>query len=125
PRYTVRNWQRLVSLSIAAGRDSPTHIIWPEAAPPFPLEGVPAALSDIAQLTARGAILLTGNVRIERNGGAPHFYNSFAMFGPGGKLLATSDKFHLVPFGEYLPFESTLRAIGITEIAANTGFSSG
>jgi apolipoprotein N-acyltransferase len=40
-------------------------------------------------------------------------------------LLATSDKFHLVPFGEYLPFEDTLRSIGLTEIAANVGFSSG
>jgi apolipoprotein N-acyltransferase len=125
PRDTVRNWQRLVMLSIAPARETPTHIIWPEAAPPFPLGDVPAALSDITQLTARGAILMTGNVRIERNGGAPRFYNSFAMFGPGGQLLATSDKFHLVPFGEYLPFETTLRAIGITEIAANTGFSSG
>ena len=120
PRDTVRNWQRLVALSIVPARETPTHIIWPEAAPPFPLGDVPAALSDITQLTARGAILMTGNVRIERNGGAPRFYNSFAMFGPGGKLLATSDKFHLVPFGEYLPFETTLRAIGITEIAANT-----
>jgi apolipoprotein N-acyltransferase len=125
PRYTVRNWQRLVALSIAPARELPTHIIWPEAAPPFPLDNVPAALSDIAQLTARGAILMTGNVRIDRTGGVPRFYNSFAMFGSGGKLLASSDKFHLVPFGEYLPFETTLRAIGITEIAANTGFSSG
>jgi len=88
-------------------------------------DNVPAALSDIAHLTARGAILMTGNVRIDRTGGVPRFYNSFAMFGSGGKLLASSDKFHLVPFGEYLPFETTLRAIGITEIAANTGFSSG
>jgi apolipoprotein N-acyltransferase len=47
------------------------------------------------------------------------------MFGPHGKLLATADKFHLVPFGEYLPFENVLRSIGLTEIAANTGFSSG
>jgi apolipoprotein N-acyltransferase len=125
PRYTVRNWQRLVALSIAPARETPTHIIWPEAAPPFPLDNVPAALSDIAQLTGRGAILMTGNVRIDRTGGAPRFYNSFAMFGSGGKLLASSDKFHLVPFGEYLPFETTLRAIGITEIAASTGFSSG
>jgi apolipoprotein N-acyltransferase len=31
----------------------------------------------------------------------------------------------LVPFGEYLPFETALRSIGITEIAADTGFSSG
>ncbi len=125
PRYTARNWQRLVSLSVAPARETPTQIIWPEAAPPFPLESVPAALSDIRQITARGAVLMTGTVRIDRNGGAPKFYNSFAMFGQGGKLLASSDKFHLVPFGEYLPLENTLRAIGITEVAANTGFSSG
>jgi apolipoprotein N-acyltransferase len=30
-----------------------------------------------------------------------------------------------VPFGEYLPFDDALRSIGLTEIAANTGFSSG
>jgi apolipoprotein N-acyltransferase len=124
PRYTLRNWTRLVDLSIAPAAQVPTIIIWPEAAPPFPVERVPAALSDIAKITARGSVLMTGTVRIEQNGGAPKFYNSFAMFG-GGRLLASSDKFHLVPFGEYLPFERTLRAIGITEVAANTGFSSG
>ena len=125
PRLTVRNWQRLMALSLAPAAEAPTHIIWPEAAPPFPLEQVPAALADIARLTARGAVLMTGTVRIEQNGGHPRFFNSFAMFGSGGKLLASSDKFHLVPFGEYLPFESALRSVGLTEIAANTGFSSG
>jgi apolipoprotein N-acyltransferase len=64
-------------------------------------------------------------VRVDGEGPRARYYNSFAMFGPHGKLLATSDKFHLVPFGEYLPFEDTLRAIGLTEIAADTGFSSG
>jgi apolipoprotein N-acyltransferase len=126
PRYTVRNWQRLMALSAAPAQQTPTHIIWPEAAPPFPLDRVPEALAEIGRLTSGGAVLMTGNVRIEQvAGGPPHFFNSFAMFGPGGKLLVTADKFHLVPFGEYLPFENTLRAIGITEIAANTGFSSG
>lgn len=124
PQLTVRNWARLVDLSIAPAAQPPTIIVWPEAAPPFPVERVPAALSDISKITARGAVLMTGTVRIDQNGGAPKFYNSFAMFG-GGRLLASSDKFHLVPFGEYLPFETTLRAIGITEVAANTGFSSG
>jgi apolipoprotein N-acyltransferase len=125
PRLTARNWQRLISLSVASAPQPPTHIIWPEAAPPFPLEEVPAALSDIAQVTDKGSILMTGNVRTERNGDQSRFFNSFAMFGAGAKLLASSDKFHLVPFGEYLPFEGTLRSIGLTEIAANTGFSSG
>jgi len=124
-RYLVRNWRRLVDLSASPAAVSPTHIIWPEAAPPFVLARSPEALADIAHLTGNSRVLLTGEVRIEGEGAATRFYNSFAMFGPHGKLLATEDKFHLVPFGEYLPFEDTLRSIGITEIAANTGFSSG
>ena len=124
-RYLARNWRRLLDLSAAPAAVAPTHIIWPEAAPPFVLARTPEALSDLAQLTGDSRVLLTGTVRIEEAGPRSRFYNSFAMFGPHGKLLATSDKFHLVPFGEYLPFEDILRSVGITEIAADTGFSSG
>ena len=124
-RLQARNWQRLIDLSQTPATVTPSLIIWPEAAPPFVLERTPQAITDIAQITGDSRVLLTGQVRIAEGGGATRFYNSFAMFGPHGKLLATSDKFHLVPFGEYLPFEDTLRSIGITEIAADTGFSSG
>jgi apolipoprotein N-acyltransferase len=125
-RYLLRNWQRLIDLSESRAAVAPTIIIWPEAAPPFqPLARFPEAMADIAKLTAESRLLMTGEVRVDGDGPRARYYNSFAMFGPHGKLLATSDKFHLVPFGEYLPFEDTLRSIGLTEIAANTGFSSG
>jgi len=40
--------------------------------------------------------------------------------------LATYDKFHLVPFGEYLPFEHTFDQWGITKLTGITGsFASG
>ena len=121
-----RNWRRLVDLSITPAAVAPTHIIWPEAAPPFPLTRQPEAMAEDAGLTADARVLLTGDVRIEQNQGEQtRFYNSFDVFGDRGKLLATSDKYHLVPFGEYLPFEKTMRALGFSEIAANTGFSSG
>jgi apolipoprotein N-acyltransferase len=71
-------------------------------------------------------VLLTGDVRVSRDGGQPQrVYNSFDIFGPSGDLLSTYDKFHLVPFGEYVPLEPVLKRIGITEIAANEGFASG
>jgi apolipoprotein N-acyltransferase len=124
-QYLVRNWRRLIDLSAAPAAVKPTHIIWPEAAPPFALARAPEALAEIATLTGDSGVLLTGDVRIEEGGPRPRFYNSFAMFGPHANLLATSDKFHLVPFGEYLPFETVLRSLGLTEIAASTGFSSG
>jgi apolipoprotein N-acyltransferase len=125
PENTVRNWRRLMDLSALPAAQQPTHIIWPEAAPPFVLERVPQALAEIAALTAESRVLMTGQVRIADEGGRRASYNSFAIFGPDGQLLGTYDKFHLVPFGEYVPVGPVLRTLGITEIAADTGFSSG
>jgi apolipoprotein N-acyltransferase len=126
PDRLQQNWQRLIDLSNSPAAIPPTLIIWPEAAPPFPLQRSPDAMNQIAEITGDTRVMLTGDVRIEDEPGRKRrFFNSFRIFGPHGKLLATSDKFHLVPFGEYLPFEEKLRAIGLTEIAANTGFSSG
>jgi apolipoprotein N-acyltransferase len=69
---------------------------------------------------------LTGAVRIAEENNATEFYNSFYILGEGGQVLATYDKFHLVPFGEYLPFERTLNSWGITQIGGGvSGFSEG
>jgi apolipoprotein N-acyltransferase len=121
----VRNWRRLIDLSNAPGAVMPTHIVWPEAAPPFALTQVPSAMTEIAALTDDNRVLLTGDQRVEGTRGNARFYNSFDVIGPHGAMLGVYDKFHLVPFGEYLPFPGVLRALGFTEIAANTGFSAG
>lgn len=124
PENRERNWRRLIELSSKPAAQQPTHIVWPEAAPPFLLEGNPGALADIAALTGDARVLMTGQVRVANQNGTRNSYNSFAIFGPGG-LVGTYDKFHLVPFGEYVPGGPLLRTLGITEIAASTGFSSG
>jgi apolipoprotein N-acyltransferase len=122
PRYRVRNWQRLIDLSVAKNGPQPTHIIWPEAAPPFLLAREPEALDDVTLLTSRDTVLLTGAVRVEVNTPTDyHFFNSFYVFGNGGQLLDTYDKFHLVPFGEYLPLKSLFSAIGIAKIVNSPG----
>jgi apolipoprotein N-acyltransferase len=123
-RYVLRNWQRLIDLSRAPGRV--THIIWPEAAPPFLLDRSPMALDEIARLTAGGQSLMTGSARAERSADKLSFYNSLYIFGPGGQPVAVYDKFHLVPFGEYVPFAETLSHLGISKLTAGQeGFSAG
>jgi apolipoprotein N-acyltransferase len=43
------------------------------------------------------------------------------VFGEGGSLTAVYDKIHLVPFGEYLPLQSLLEAIGLQQLTRMRG----
>ncbi len=123
-RYVTRNWQRLLDLSNAPGKA--TLIVWPEAATPFLLGRSAVALEEIANLTRSGRSLITGSARAAPGADEIRYYNSLYMFGPGGRREAVYDKFHLVPFGEYVPFEDLLRHIGITKLTEGQGgFSSG
>jgi len=128
-RLMLRNWQRLMDLSIAKpdpalGR--PTHIVWPEAATGFAVARSPGALDQIGLLTMRGQTLLAGSVRLAENpDGSRAWYNSLYLFGPHGALPLVYDKFHLVPFGEYVPYATILAAIGITQVTTGEGASAG
>jgi apolipoprotein N-acyltransferase len=124
----LRNWQRLVDLSIRPPADHqnlPTHIIWPEDATGFPVARSPGALDQIALLTARGQTLITGSDRVLRDDRGITAYNSLYLFGPSGALPLIYDKFHLVPFGEYVPLANILNRIGIKQLTVGTGFSAG
>ncbi len=120
-----RNWRRLLTLSQSAPGSLPTHIIWPEAAPPFLLESSPQALSEISSMIAPDRVLITGAVRrVLSPDGQASYFNSLFVFGADG--VQVYDKFHLVPFGEYVPFATALNAIGITKLTAGqAGFSAG
>jgi len=85
----------------------------------------PGALDEIGLFTARGQTVITGSDRIVP--GPRHLvaYNSLYVFGPRGALPEVYDKFHLVPFGEYVPFARVLNSIGITQLTVGEGFSAG
>lgn len=121
PALVEENWNRLISLSNAPAKRRPTHIIWPEAAPPFILTRSAYALDEIAILTGQDRVLMTGALRALQHGDRLDYYNSFYVFGHGGEMLDVYDKFHLVPFGEYLPFETMLKRLGLTKIVGVDG----
>ncbi len=121
-RFLLRNWNRLLDLSRADHGPQPNVIIWPEAAPPFLLTRSPEALGEIASLTADKAVLMTGSVRAAfDDAGQRHFFNSFYIFGHEGRIIGVYDKFHLVPFGEYLPLAGLLERLGISKLVDSPG----
>jgi apolipoprotein N-acyltransferase len=117
PQLQLRNWLRLLQLSQASAHIAPTIIIWPEAAPPpFLLQRVPAAVAEVGRLIPGNRVLMTGTVRADVTGSTVRYFNSFYIFSYGGRLIGTYDKFHLVPFGEYLPFPDLLHTLGLSKI---------
>ncbi|MDT2020407.1 apolipoprotein N-acyltransferase [Methylocella sp. CPCC 101449] len=105
-----------------AGVADATHLIWPESAFPFILSRDPAALREIGTFLPASTILVTGAARFEqfdRTAGsrrpAGRYYNSIQAVLPGGAIVATYDKVHLVPFGEYLPLGWLLDKVGLRQ----------
>ena len=108
----------------SAGVRDATHLIWPESAFPFLLTREPDALAQIAALLPQGTVLITGAVRapelppgqkIERA------YNSIYVIDHDGSILSVYDKIHLVPFGEYLPFQDFLEKLGLMQLTKLPG----
>ena len=97
-----------------------THLIWPESAFPFYLVREPDALGAITAMLPEHTTLITGAAR-PAGAGSHHAYNSVYAIGHDGPVTAIYDKVHLVPFGEYLPFESLFTRIGLTQLTGVPG----
>jgi apolipoprotein N-acyltransferase len=105
-----------------------TILIWPESAFPFFLAREPDALSQITQLLGGRTLLITGAVRLGEpfNPANPTVYNSIYVIDHDGSIVSIYNKVHLVPFGEYLPFQRFLEAIGLQQLTKLPGgFSAG
>jgi apolipoprotein N-acyltransferase len=112
-----------------SGRDGRrvTHLLWPESAFPFILSRDPQALGDIASLLGADTTLITGAARVEMKAGRdPAYYNAIEIVDHDGLSRERYDKQHLVPFGEYTPFDAFLEKIGVTQfVQAPGGFTPG
>jgi apolipoprotein N-acyltransferase len=101
-----------------------THLIWPESAFPFLLAREADALADIAKLLAPGTVLITGAARAAELGPSTrtlHAYNSIYVIDHDGSIVSVYDKIHLVPFGEYLPFQHVLERLGLMQLTKVPG----
>ncbi len=104
-------------------------LVWPEAAIPTALLDDTSAQAAIAQHLSEGQILVVGSYRVKRQDSGNQYYNSLLVFEVTGddlRLLKTYDKHHLVPFGEYLPFEDIFSRLGLKKlVSVGDSFSPG
>ncbi len=101
-----------------------THLIWPESAFPFFLTREPDAMGQIAGLLRPNTVLITGAVRaaqVDPAARSMRAYNSVYAIDRDGSIVGIYDKVHLVPFGEFLPFQPLLEKIGLQQLTKVVG----
>ncbi|MGC6475944.1 MAG: apolipoprotein N-acyltransferase [Parvibaculales bacterium] len=115
---------RLTQLDMAP---PPDIIIWPETAVPSLLARDAALQADLTQLLPKQTSLIMGSLRREWQAGAARWQSFNSLFvWRAGQIEAVYDKHHLVPFGEYLPFQAQLEALGLRQLTQlRGGFAAG
>lgn len=100
----VNRYQQLTRQASANGAQ---FVLWPESATPFFFDEDQGADQIRAMVRQLGTPLLFGSDEVER--GTPNrLYNSAFMLDSAGTTAAVYRKMHLVPFGEYVPFQWAL-----------------
>jgi apolipoprotein N-acyltransferase len=114
---------RYLALSARPGLDQVTHLIWPESPFPFFLTREADAFAQIARALPANTLLFTGAMRLADpdNPAQSGVYNSIYVIDRQASIRAVYDKVHLVPFGEYLPFEEILERIGLQTLTEQRG----
>jgi apolipoprotein N-acyltransferase len=102
----------------------PTHVIWAETAVPYIIDQTPELAKTLSLAAPPGGLLIVGAPRATPPGRKPsRLWNSLLALDSQGRITATYDKFHLVPFGEYVPLRGLLPVNKLT--AGRRDFSPG
>lgn len=93
-------------------------LIWPETAVQDETFDRESSLERyrMAMLLENRSYGLTGVPRVDVKGGRVRYFNSMMAIDQSRRLFARYDKSHLVPFGEYLPLQGLLNAIGLQSL---------
>ncbi|MGZ8363750.1 MAG: apolipoprotein N-acyltransferase [Caulobacteraceae bacterium] len=124
---------RYVTMTAQPTGKRPDIVIWPEGAIPAAVDEYLAPggwpLAFIQDSLQPGQTLILGGYRIGGTRAEPKYYNSLLALRReqnGLRITGVYDKYRLVPFGEFLPAEPVLAALGLKNLAhVGDGFSHG
>ncbi len=134
PQYKQANINLYFSLSQAKNNglslSNVDILVWPESALPLLYQESLDVQNRINAILPKRTLLIMGALRrdlTKRDAkGRSYAYNSVLAINNNGQTLASYDKSHLVPFGEYLPGEKILAPLGIRKIVdVPYGFNAG
>ena len=113
-RHVAEILRTFVTLSDSAGSARPRWVVWPETATGTYLRREPLQSLEVAQLAARlGAPVFMGFAHWSYGAdGRPVVWNAAGAWRPDGSLSPVYAKRHLVPFGERVPFQWLVPALG-------------
>lgn len=112
-KYKKIIMQRYTDLSREVFKENPALIVWPEAATPgFVIKNLPLLNQLGSIIKEADTHFLIGSSEYSKfarkAGDRGKLGNTALFFSPEGKVLGQYLKIHLVPFGEYLPYEGTI-----------------
>lgn len=121
----LANARTHLAMTVTPGFETVTHVIWPETAMSYFLGHEPELRQAIGAVTPKNGVILTGTLRAEPRTETTPFqvWNSLQGVDAKGEIVLSYDKFHLVPFGEYVPLRWLLPIDKITP--GMTDFSAG
>ena len=105
---TFANFRHVLSLAKAPAEKPLAAEVWPEAAVDYYLNRDANARLAVAATVPKGGVVLTGTLRATVTDPIKDVWNSVVAVNGAGDIIASYDKNHLVPFGEYVPFRSIL-----------------
>ncbi len=107
--YKKNTFDTFKKLALSVKHKNPSLYVWPETGYPGALNLEPEKAAEIASwVPEKKEWHLIGSDRIVYNGLKPRAYNSAFMVSPSGEITGDYGKTHLVPFGEYIPFNNVV-----------------
>ncbi|OGF47324.1 MAG: apolipoprotein N-acyltransferase [Candidatus Firestonebacteria bacterium RIFOXYC2_FULL_39_67] len=100
------------NLSLESKNDFPEVIIWPETATAMYVKYMPvywAKLQSLAKVVNADLLVGSPDAVPDKDLSVKEAYNSVFHFSKYGNFTGKYAKMHLVPFGEYVPFEKQLK----------------
>ncbi len=102
----------------------PDLYVWPETGFPGQIGADERARLEVSGWS-KGAYNLMGSDRADFSSGHPKYYNSVYLIS-GKDILGIYSKYHLVPFGEYIPFQDAIPFVNkVVQRYGYIGFSRG